>query len=390
VNHGIRPHLSEIGHYPALTYRPRTARWRGYRLGFCGIEDTMKVLEISRLGLFKELLPGDTDWIRWGNRLTADEPVLPDRLSLGMVARTLSRLGTRRYDLIVLPAIHPEHTHDQPKYKLALKSVCRQLSKISAFGATLDWIGLRPSRCVILDISDEQHLCSTTLHLFPRYALYFKRELILDEAQDSILAGKVKPLPLILPDERRIPAARGKDIDIFFAGAVCNDTRRKAVDEARSLAAHGIRVVIPDEPLAYPAFMEALSRSWLVLSPEGHGWDCYRHYEACLAGSIPIINSPRYQRRVYLQDGIHCFYYDADRESLAARVIEILTDKQRLARMAEEGRRYVLANHTRAAVARYILSELAGSDATSTVPASRLAWPRLEEPPHAADCDRRA
>jgi hypothetical protein len=322
----------------------------------------MKVLEISRLGLFKALLPDDTDWIRWGNRLTADEPVFPDRLSLGMAARTLSRIGTRRFDLIVLPAIHPEHTYDQPKFKSSLKSLCGKLSRVSAFATTLDWIALRPSRYVILDISDYRHLCSTTLGLFPRCALYFKRELVLDEARDSKLAGKVKPLPLILPDERRIPAACEKDIDLFFAGAICNETRRKAVDEARSLAARGIRVVIPDEPLPYPAFMQALSRSWLVLSPEGYGWDCYRHYEACLAGSVPLINSPKYRRQMYLQDGTHCFYYDADRDSLTARVIGLLADKQRLARMAEEGRAYVLSNHTRSAVARYILSEVAESD----------------------------
>jgi glycosyl transferase family 1 len=330
----------------------------------------MKVLEISRLGLFKELLPDDTDWIRWGRRLTADEPVLPDPVSLGTMLRTLSRLATRKYDLIVLPAIHPDHTHDQPRYKLALKSLCRNLSRVSAVGATLDWAGLRPSCCVILDISDERDLCSTTMRLFPRYALYFKRELMLDEPQAAVLASKLKPLPLILPDDRRIPAVCEKDIDLFFAGAITNETRRKAIDEARSLATRGFRVVIPDEPLPYHAFMQALSRSWLVLSPEGHGWDCYRHYEACLAGSIPIINSPRYQRRVYLQDGIHCFYYDADRDSLAERVIEILANKQRLAHMAEEGRRYVLANHTRSAVARYILSEVAGSNVTWTAPSA--------------------
>jgi Glycosyl transferases group 1 len=344
------------------------------RPDFCGVEEAMKVLEVSRLGLFKELLPDGTNWIRWGNRLTADEPVLPDRLSLTGVARTLSRIGTRKFDLIVLPAIHPEHTDDQPKYKAPLKSICQGLSRVPALPETLNLIALRPTRCVILDINDRRYLCSTTLRLFPRCALYFKRELVLDEPRDSVLARKVKPLPLILPDERRIPVACEKDIDLFFAGALSNDTRKKAVDEARSLVARGIRVVIPEEPMPYHDFMQALGRSWLVLSPEGHGWDCYRHYEACLAGSVPLINNPRYQRRVYLQDGTHCFYYDADRDSLAARVIELLADKQRLARMAEAGRRYVLANHTRSAVARYIMSELEKADLIGrTAPAPRLA-----------------
>ena len=112
--------------------------------------------------------------------------------------------------------------------------------------------------------------------------------------------------------------------------------------------------------------MAALARSWLVLSPEGHGWDCYRHYEACLAGSVPVISSPRYRRRLYLEDGVHCFYYDADRASLGDQLLALLVDKGRLVRMAEAGRRHVLANHTRSAVARYMLKEIfGGSPATA-------------------------
>jgi hypothetical protein len=162
-----------------------------------------------------------------------------------------------------------------------------------------------------------------------------------------------------LPDESRIPPSRDKNIDLVFAGRLCNDTRKRAAEQARSLAAQGVRVFIPDQPLPYPAFMEILGRSWLVLSPEGLGWDCYRHYEAYLAGSVPLISRPRFQRRLYLEEGKHCFYYDADRDCIGRRVLELLADKPRLARMAGEGRQYVLANNTRSAVGRYMLKELA-------------------------------
>jgi glycosyltransferase involved in cell wall biosynthesis len=73
---------------------------------------------------------------------------------------------------------------------------------------------------------------------------------------------------------------------------------------------------------------------------------------------VPLINRPSYRRHLYLEDGTHCFYYDADRDSVAERVVALLAEKPRLSRMAEEGRRYVLAHHTRPAVARYILNEL--------------------------------
>lgn len=321
----------------------------------------MRVLEISRFGLFKALFPDETDWIRWGGSLTADEPMQPEEPSLALIARTLSRIGRRKFDLIVLPAIHPQHVDDQSRSKLLSKAALRSVARVPAFASLLHRFGLRSARCVVLDIHDDTDLCETTLRLFPHCALYFKREFAVDEPRDGPLAGKIRPVSLILPNESRVPAAREKDIDLFFAGRLCNDTRAKAVAEARSLAERGVRVFIPDSPLPYPAFMEALSRAWLVLSPEGLGWDCYRHYEACLAGSVPLINSPRFQRRLYLEDGTHCFYYDADRDGLATRVVELLADKPRLSRMAEEGRRHVLANHTRAAVGRYILGELAES-----------------------------
>jgi hypothetical protein len=41
-------------------------------------------------------------------------------------------------------------------------------------------------------------------------------------------------------------------------------------------------------------------------------------------------------------------------------LLAYLADKRRLARMAEAGRRHVLANHTRSGVARYMLKEILG------------------------------
>ena len=321
----------------------------------------MRVLEISRFGLFKALMPESTHWIRWGRSLTADEPVQPEEPSLALLARTLSRIGRREFDLIVLPAIHPQHVDDQSRFKLMSKAMLRGVANVPAVATLLHRFGLRSSRYVVLDIHDDPHLCDTTLRLLPHCALYFKRELALEGPHSRPSGGKFKPLPLILPDETRIPPSREKDIDLVFAGRLCNDTRRRAAEAARGLAAQGVRVFVPDKPLPYPAFMEVLARSWLVLSPEGLGWDCYRHYEACLAGSVPLINRPRFQRRLYLEEGRHCFYYDADRDCVGPRILELLADKPRLARISEEGRRHVLANHTRPAVGRYMLKELAES-----------------------------
>lgn len=314
----------------------------------------MRVLEITRSGFFKALMPNRTHWIRWGPPLTADEPHDPQGTGIGALLRVLRQMRAQRFDLVVLPAINPQHRYDQPPHKLLAKSVLDSAAH-SAYGAMLCGRLLGPTPHIIVDIGDYPWLCRTTMRLFPRHALYFKRELAL-EAEGP----RVRPLSLFVPNEARLPEARVKDIDVFFAGDLCNRIRKDAVAAVGGLAGRGFRILTPDRPLPYPEFLTALARSWLVLSPEGHGWDCYRHYEACLAGSVPVINRPRYPRRRYLRDGMHCFYYDPDENGLAALLTRLLADRAKLVQMAQAGRRHVLANYTRSAVARYMLSELAG------------------------------
>jgi glycosyl transferase family 1 len=331
---------------------------------------SVRVLEISRLGIFKALFPETTEWIRWGESLTANEPLQPQKPSIATLRRLLSQAVRKEFELIVLPAIHPEHVNGQSTCKMAAKLMLRSAGSLKGAATLLNHFALGSVPCVVVDIHDGRELCATTQHLFSRSALYFKRELDLAAARCRDLGKKVRPVSLVLPDERQSPSTKGKDIDLFFAGAINSRIRARAVEVAHRLQTFGVRVYIPEQRLPYPRFMETLARSWLVLSPEGEGWDCYRHYEACLAGSVPLINRPTYERQLYLEHAKHCFYYDADGDDLERRVIELLADKPMLRRMAEAGRRHVLANHTRSAVARYILDELVSASDAKTIPKS--------------------
>jgi hypothetical protein len=321
----------------------------------------MRILEITRSGFFKALQPDSTRWIRWGPSLTVDEPHRPEGFGFSDLAEILWRVRNNTYDLVVLPAIHPEHRFDEPWHKLAAKFVLQTAARSAVFSALLNRV-VGSCRHVIVDTGDYRRLCEATIRLFPRSTLYFQRELDLDRITEPV---RVRPLPLFVPNENLIPERRQKDIDVFFAGALCNGVRRDAVETVRSLSGRGLRVVISSAPLPYPDFIAALARSWLVLSPEGYGWDCYRHYEACLAGSVPVINRPSYHRPLFLQHGVHCFYYDLGQGSLAALLLAVLANKDRLMGMAEAGREHVLANHTRSAVARYMLREIAGETAVA-------------------------
>ncbi len=201
----------------------------------------MRILEVTRSGFFKALQPDKTCWIRWGAPLTADEPHRPDGFGFSALAAILRRVRKEAFDLVVLPAIHPEHRFDEPWHKLAAKSVLQTVARSPVASALFDrLVGSR--RHVIVDIADHRGLCETTRRLFPRSTLYFKRELDLDRVTEP---DRIRSLSLFIPNEDRIPPPREKDIDVFFAGDLCNGIRRHAVETVRSLSGRGLRVFTP-------------------------------------------------------------------------------------------------------------------------------------------------
>lgn len=322
----------------------------------------MRILEISRIGLFKSLLPDSTKWIRWGASLTANEPVQPERLSIRTLNQVLRQLSSDRFDLLVLPAMHTNHHHDQSFLKLGVKMAAKSVSHSPIAIHLLNRMIVRSYRHIILDINDTTEFCKETMNLFPRYDMYFKREL--DISSDIVDSGaaRAKPISLFVPDDRLQSNMASKDIDVFFAGNICSNARKKAIQELQYLRDSGFIVYIPADRLSYQEYLRNLSRSWIVLSPEGYGWDCYRHYEAGFAGSVPLINYPSYRRNLFFREGIHCVYYNADTECVANKVRALLKNKADLLRIGAEARRHVLRYHTRSGVARSILERVTGAD----------------------------
>ena len=61
------------------------------------------------------------------------------------------------------------------------------------------------------------------------------------------------------------------------------------------LSNHGIQNIFTDPDEYY----KNLPRYKFVISPEGNGIDCHRHYEALMAGCIPIVEDNSYIREKY-------------------------------------------------------------------------------------------
>ncbi len=252
-----------------------------------------------------------------------------------------------------------------------------------AFGPELlRWRGRAP--IVVIDHEDLPVINRDNLFLLERCALWFKRELPVDHwrvflktahpqlptprfrmnARNRRWVDKLRPISIGLPtDAQGLPQPpQPKTADVFFLARVADSStaRARGLAELRALAEQGLVVDIPQSPLPRPEFYRRCAAAHLVWSPEGLGWDCFRHYEALACGSVPLINQPSIDRHAPLIGGEHALYYDPEPGGLTRAVRAALADKAALARIAEAGQAHVLANHTPQALARYVVMTARG------------------------------
>jgi hypothetical protein len=237
----------------------------------------------------------------------------------------------------------------------------------------------------IMDMDDIPIIHRSRLFLLDRCQTYFKRELPADRWRLFLRTAhpdlptprfrrqkrfaerliKLRPISLGLPHDRvhLLPIqSTEKTTDIFFSGRLADSStvRSRGFSELLALRDRGLIVDVADNSLAPLEFYARCARARLVWSPEGLGWDCFRHYEALACNAVPIINNPPIERYRPLMPGEHAFYYDVEPGGLTRTVLFALSDKSRLLRMGEAGRQYVLAHHTPVAIARYIVQTTLG------------------------------
>jgi hypothetical protein len=173
--------------------------------------------------------------------------------------------------------------------------------------------------------------------------------------------AKIRPISLPVPRVDIPSLADGsfpqKTADIFFSGNTTANSwvRRTGIVALKELAAHGIKVDIPDSILPRNDFYQRMSQAWLAWSPAGFGWDCYRTGEAAQCLTVPVVNHPTIERHRPLLDGQHLFQYDIEGDGLARAVESALADKERLKRMAFAAREHVNAHLTLTAFARHVI-----------------------------------
>ncbi len=341
-----------------------------------------RVLEIGKNNLF-----GKTDPARhvfYNGYLHRPVPDEPGRRQIGVrtIGGLLAALRGNAHDVVlVYPHRHAPWSPEMILRMLGRSRVIHLPSLVlQACSGPLATLACNKPIAVV-DLDDTTRLPRHWLPLLRRATLIFKRELPVDHwatfmgvghrdlpssgfrARSPLAAvvAKLRPISLGVPRPVEAIASRlgpaEKTIDVFFAGSLRNwgTVRERGLALLQQLAASGLKVEILDRVLPLDQYLARCAASWLVWSPQGLGWDCYRHYEAAACGSVPVINTPTIERHAPLIHGEHCFYYDVEGDALQHAIRAALADRERLRAMGEAARAHVAAHHTAAAIGRHIV-----------------------------------
>lgn len=352
----------------------------------------VRVLEIGEFGLFHRGLPAQSESYYVGYRAYNGE----GRPFFGLRAlwRTFLRArNCNHYDLVVLhPPLLAWWRLRTIVYAFRFSVMeGRPQELYGALTSTFYFGLLRAMRFAmpLIAIDREDHFIIPIQHLrlIDKADAYYKRELPIDrwqallEAAHGQLPGermrkaqrwrerlaKLRPIALGLrsthADQTNGLTGSPKQHDVFFAGMVegssfVRERLRELLDRLRQA---GVNVDCAEERLPYGEFLQRCAGAWLTLSPEGFGWDCYRHVEAALVGSVPVINAPSIERYKPLRPGEHCFIYFPDDVDGAVEIVRsALAEKAKLKEMALKAHEHANQHLTEPAICRALIQEWIG------------------------------
>ncbi len=341
----------------------------------------MRILELGDEDFFRRALPNfQVDFYYTGG---SRKRHIEERLKPGHIPILRRKLTTGHYDLV---ACAMNQTPVWRKNRNVLRNVANLLSR--GFGS---FYSLTPALyphllhqkhvpMLVLNRKDAPVLPPQNFQLLQCCTRFFIRELpqnnwnlflftsprnedVVNIVRQPLFQNnihKIRPVSLGFAESPDLvpPPSENKTTDIFYAGRNYSTTvRSKGLAQLDKLRALGFRVDIPETILDRDTFLQHCAAAWITWSPEGLGWDCYRHYESLLMGSVPLINSPTIERYKPLEHGKHCLFYHIEGDNLVETAKAALENKDRLRAISRQGREHVLRWHTHSALARYMVDE---------------------------------
>lgn len=184
--------------------------------------------------------------------------------------------------------------------------------------------------------------------------LYLKREFTPEAervVRQAIPGCQVKPFPFSSCVEPETDGNR--DIDIFCAIGATHPVRAKIVELVKALGNEGFRV--DTGRYNWKEYIARLRRSKLAIAPRGFGQDTARRWEIPMTGALMVQERLSLLEEEPLQDGVHAAIYDPNGSDVEKKIRAYLASDDTRARVASQGRAYVLERHTNAARARRML-----------------------------------
>jgi hypothetical protein len=338
----------------------------------------LRILEIGEFSLFKVAMPQDTTFVFTGVNRRAADHIEHEPFGPAMLPGLLRSLRRGEWDIVVcFPPARPLLDCRRNVAGLAV-ALYRLLFRFRTLGTYFAQARARVP-LVVLDYNDMQTVPRSALKLLDRSVAYFKRELPLDPGKalfDVTPAfrthrrlmeskyfrrniDKLRPIGLAIAEDtvrEALATQPEKSVDIFFAGSVDHSAiRQRGFAQLKALAAQGYSVDICPGGLSRSEYLQRCARAWLTWSPEGYGWDCFRHYEAGLCLSVPVISPPNVTRYQPFVDGTHAFFYPVEGDGLRTIVTRALQNKAQLTAMAQAARKHVIGHNTHARICEHIL-----------------------------------
>lgn len=344
-----------------------------------------RILEIGGVAFLHTAFPQTTDFFStWPDETRFDPARGRHIVSLAGLPSLVRRLADPGYDLVVVqPGSFAPWGWRALSRSLFRRSVLR--GSVPVFRACGPQLlrGRVAAPVAVLDLDDHSVIDQSNIFLLDKAVAYFKRELPADHWQvfngtlhwrlpthrfrcDAVnrrRVAKLRPIPLGIPFsrwQRPLPSlltAAEKTVDVFFAGSVHGSAtvRERGRAELLALRAEGVVVDAPEQPLPLDEFLARCARAWLVWSPAGFGWQCFRTSEAALCGAVPLVNLPTIEQHRPLVLGEHALGYEVEPGGLTRAIRAALADRHRLLVMAAAARAHVLQWHTPAAIGRHIV-----------------------------------
>jgi hypothetical protein len=333
---------------------------------------TARIIEIGCHDLMKSAFP-DRTRLLWTYYKPGQPESYYEPFSLRTAWQIWRQLRAGGIDLIVV-WVSPYAPWNFRELKAVIARPFQPLqSLIRIFGVQALRLVSTPTPILAIDNEDARTIAPHNLFLLDKAKYFFKRELPVDRwqvFQHTAHAGlpgarfrfnpknrrrveKLRPISIGVTRHEAVSEPSPfpeKSVDLFVALTLEGGTtvRNQGLQQIRDLANSGLILDIVEDRIGHGEYLQRMARAWLTWSPEGLGWDCFRHYEAPLVHTVPVINSPTIVRYAPLQDGVHAVYYQPDDPaSLGDTIRSALADKERLRLIAQAACSHVLKFHLR-------------------------------------------